>query len=88
MFVGENARLSVDVADAVDPNIDHYRVSAVNTTTVPLDVSTGTSNIQLFRKIKDGTIQVEVTVEAQDFSGNLGSSTVTVFRAHDLGMAP
>ena len=88
VFVGENARLSVDVADAVDPNIDHYRVSAVNTTTVPLDVSTGTSNIQLFRKIKDGTIQVEVTVEAQDFSGNLGSSTVTVFRAHDLGMAP
>ena len=28
-----------------------------------------------------------VTVEAQDFSGNLGSSTVTVFRAHNLGMA-
>lgn len=87
-FVGENARLSVQVADIVDQNIDRYSVSAVNTATVPLDDSTGTSSIQLFRKIKDGTIRVEITVEAQDFSGNLGSSTVTVFRAHDLGLAP
>ena len=84
-FVGEEAELSVQVSDLVDQTIGQYDLFVGNSTTVPLDVATGASGIKLFRKIKDQLIQVDIKAEAQDFSGNRGSATVTVFREHDMG---
>lgn len=86
IFLGENARLNVQVSDAVDQGINHYRLSAGSSANVRLDVSTGTSSIMLFRKAKGEVIETKITVEAQDFSGNVGAATVTVFKAHDMNL--
>lgn len=86
-FVGEDAVLSVAVSDLVDKSIGGFRLRSAETATVPLDASTGTSSTLLFRKIIGETIEIEITVEAEDFSGNTGADRVTIFRAHDLGLA-
>lgn len=83
-FVGENAELVVQVSDLVDKNITSYRKLVGETATIALD-SAGTSSTMLFRKVDGDPVLIQITAEARDYSGNVGSNTVTVYQVHDLG---
>lgn len=77
--------LKVEVSDAVDKAIKRYQVFVGNTALLPLDKQ-GQSTIKLFRRVPRSSVQMDITVQAQDASGNIGTASVTVTGARDLGL--
>lgn len=82
-FVGENIWLTVRITDLVDTNITTYRKIVSRMGDVALDTNSDTSSTKLYSKLRNDGEVVDIVVNAQDFSGNVGAGSVTVYQLHD-----
>jgi hypothetical protein len=84
-FTGNNLHLKVEINDVADSNITNYVVNIGSQTSYPLDPETGTSRVKLSKPAR-GTepVLTDITVSAEDASGNVSSATVQVKYQHDL----
>lgn len=84
VFVGNNIFLDVVITDAVDQDIDTYKVTVGNTMSFPIDTDTNSSRVKLFKPDPEATTTpADIIVEAEDASGNISRSTVEIFKEHD-----
>jgi len=85
IFKGNNLHLEVEVKDIADPSIKDYEVNIGSRATYPLNPETGASRVKL-SKPSPGTepILTDITVTAEDASGNVSSATVQVMQQHGL----
>jgi hypothetical protein len=72
-------KLQVRIRDVVDTKIAQYRLFIGDTSDVPLGTS-GVSTVPIFLPVGRDPVATQITVEAHDASGNVGSSSVTVYR--------
>ncbi|MEN8254799.1 MAG: hypothetical protein ABFR33_04945 [Verrucomicrobiota bacterium] len=80
-FVGNNLFLDVKITDVVDLSIESYTVSIGSTATYPLDPDSGNSRVKLSKPAPGSApVPVDITVSAQDASGNSSSATVQVMQ--------
>lgn len=75
--------LNVCILDMVDMDIEDYSVSMGGSSICPLDTETGESRIHLLKPAPGGTVPMDITVTAQDASGNTSQATVQVMLQHD-----
>ncbi len=83
-FTGNNLHLEVEVKDVADPGIKDYTVNIGSQASYPLDPETGTSRVKLSKPTRGAEpIVTDITVTAEDASGNVSSATVQVMQQHD-----
>lgn len=73
-----NMRLQVNISDTVDEGIDTYDVVVGKRIVGTLD-GDGNSSLNLSRRVPSGYSETEITVTAEDASGNKAEETVIVF---------
>lgn len=84
-FTGNNLRLKVEINDVADSNITDYVVSIGSQASYPLDPKTGTSRVKLSKPaLGTEPVLTDITVSAEDASGNVSSATVQVKYQHDF----
>jgi hypothetical protein len=83
-LIGEGTSVKVSVSDAVDTNISRNELTVGAHQELDLDPETGPTKLRLFQtRPGDEAMELEVRATARDASGNVGSSSVTVYKAHD-----
>lgn len=83
-FNGNNLILNVIILDTVDTNIADYTVHVGNSTTCPVDPRSGYSSVHLFKPSAcSAATPTDITVIAEDASGNTSQATVQVMLQHD-----
>ena len=83
-FTGNNLRLNVEINDVADSNITDYVVHIGSQASYPLDPETGTSHVKLSKPaLGTEPILTDITVSAEDESGNVSSATVQIKLQHD-----
>lgn len=83
-LIGEGNFVQVSVSDAVDTDISRYELSVGARQELELVPESGPAKLRLFQtRPGDGAMALEVRATARDGSGNVGSASVTVYKAHD-----
>jgi hypothetical protein len=83
-FAGNNLHLEVEIKDAADPDIKDYKVNIGSQASYPLNPETGNSRVKLSKPTPGAEpIATDITVTAEDASGNTSSATVQVMQQHD-----
>lgn len=83
-LVGDGVWATVSVTDTVDKNITSYTLSLGSNGTIALDPATGTSSVRMLQGEPGGdALRLDLRALARDASGNYGSDTVFVYKAHD-----
>ncbi len=82
-YNGNNLFLKVFIQDAVDVNISDYTVSMGSSAACAVDPDTGISSTHLFKPASGNTVPTDITVTAQDASGNSSQATVQIMLQHD-----
>jgi hypothetical protein len=83
-LIGEGNFVEVRVSDAVDTGLTRYELSVEARHELDSASGQGPARIRLFQtRPGDGALELEVRAVARDGSGNVGSSSVTVYKAHD-----
>jgi hypothetical protein len=81
---GNNLMLNVFIQDSVDTDIVDYTVHIGHSATYPVDPESGYSSIHLFKpSAGSAATETDLTVMAQDASGNTSKTHVQVMLQHD-----
>ena len=76
--------VQVRVSDAVDTGLTRYELSVGARHELDSASGQGPARLRLFQtRPGDGALELEVRAVARDGSGNVGTSSVTVYKAHD-----
>lgn len=82
-FNGNNLFLNVFIQDAVDTDIVDYTVNMGMSAVCPVDPESGYSSIHLFKPAAGDVVPTDISVTAQDASGNISQATVQVMLQQD-----
>ncbi len=84
LLIGEGNFVKVSVSDAVDTDISRYELTVGAQHELELVPERGPTKLRLFQtRPGDEAMEVMVKASARDSSGNVGSASVTVYKAHD-----
>lgn len=83
-LIGEGNFVEVSVSDAVDTGLSRYELFVGARHEVDTATERGPKKLRLFQtRPGDGALEMEVQATARDASGNVGTTSITVYKAHD-----